>query len=85
MHMRRFTRLINAHRKKVDNQRRMVALHYMYYNFCRVHSSLRVTPAQEVGLTDHGWSVSELCNLLPKPVVKKSRIEKMALERALAR
>jgi IS1 family transposase len=75
MQMRRFTRLTNAHSKKVDNHRHMVALHYMHYNFCRVHSSLRVTPAQEAGLSDHVWEVSELLALMPKPIVKASTIE----------
>lgn len=85
MQMRRFTRLTNAHSKKVDNHRHMVALHYMFYNFCRVHSSLRVTPAQEAGLCDHIWSVEELLALLPKPVVRKSGIEQVLLDRALSR
>ena len=47
---RRFTRLTNAFSKKVDNHRHSVALHYMYYNFCRVHQTLRVTPAMEAGI-----------------------------------
>jgi hypothetical protein len=51
-------------------------LHYMHYNFCRVHQTLRVTPAMQAGLTDHVWSIGELCALLPKPVAKASRIEK---------
>jgi hypothetical protein len=63
----------------------MVALHYMYYNFCRVHSSLRVTPAQEAGLSDHVWSVEELLALMPKPIVKVSRIEADLLAEALTR
>lgn len=83
MQMRRFTRLTNAHSKKADNHRHMVALHYMFYNFCRVHSSLRVTPAQEAGLSEHVWSIEELIALLPKPVVKESTIEKDILVRAL--
>jgi hypothetical protein len=48
--MRRFTRLTNAFSKKVENLRYAVALHFMYYNFCRIHQSLRVTPAMEAGL-----------------------------------
>lgn len=75
MHMRRFTRLTNAHSKKVDNHRHSVALHYMFYNFCRMHQTLRCTPAMEAGLTDHVWSLEELCALMPKPVVKASTIE----------
>lgn len=85
MQMRRFTRLTNAHSKKVDNHRHMVALHYMYYNFCRVHSSLRVTPAQEAGLSDHVWSVEELIALMPKQVVSKSQIERRLMLQALAK
>ncbi len=85
MQMRRFTRLTNAHSKKVDNHRHMVALHYMHYNYCRLHSSLRVTPAQEAGLSDHVWSVEELIALLPKPVVRTSRIEKNLTLAALNR
>jgi IS1 family transposase len=64
MHMRRFTRLTNGHSKKIDNHRHAVALHYMYYNFCKVHQTLRVTPAMEAGLTDHVWSLQELLGLV---------------------
>jgi hypothetical protein len=53
MSMRRFTRLTNAFSEKVENLKYAVALHFMYYNFCRVHQSLRVTPAMEAGVTDH--------------------------------
>jgi len=85
MSNRRFTRLTNAFSKKVDNHGHMVALHYMHYNFCRVHKTLRVTPAMEAGLSDHVWSIEELCALLPKPVVKHSTIEKELLATALRR
>jgi len=68
MGMRRFTRLTNAFSKKVENHRHMVALFFLYYNFCRVHSTLRVTPAMEAGLSDHVWSIEEMCDLLPKPI-----------------
>lgn len=85
MQMRRFTRLTNAHSKKVDNHRHMVALHYMHYNYCRVHSSLRVTPAQEAGLSDHVWGVEELVALMPKPTARISTIESDLLAKALAR
>jgi len=64
MGMRRFTRLTNAFSKKVDNLGYAVALHFMYYNFCRVHQSLRVTPAMEAGVTDHVWKIEEILNLL---------------------
>src|SRR6266446_3986557 len=55
MSMRRFTRLTNAFSKKVENHALAVALHYMHYNFCRVHQTLRVTPAMEAGTADHVW------------------------------
>jgi len=60
MAIRRFTRLTNAFSKKLDNHKAACALHFAYYNFCRIHKSLRVTPAMEAGLTDHIWSVREL-------------------------
>jgi hypothetical protein len=83
MQMRRFTRLTNGFSKKADNHRHMVALHYMYYNFCRIHQTLRCTPAMEAGLTDHVWTLEELIALLPKPVVKASRIESDLVSKAL--
>jgi IS1 family transposase len=64
MKMRRFTRLTNAFSKKIDNHRWSIALHYMHYNFCRVHQTLRVTPAMEAGITDHVWSLGEVVDLL---------------------
>jgi hypothetical protein len=60
MQLRRFTRLTNAFSKKLSHLKAAVALHFSYYNFCRVHSSLRVTPAMEAGLSDHVWSFAEL-------------------------
>ena len=64
MGMRRFTRLTNGFSKKLENHVAAIAIHYMHYNFCRIHQSLRVTPAIEAGLTDHVWSVEELVSLL---------------------
>lgn len=64
MGMRRFTRLTNGFSKKVRNHEAAVALHFMHYNFCRVHMSLRVTPAMEAGVADHVWSLEELVGLL---------------------
>lgn len=64
MSMRRFTRLTNAFSKKVENHAYHIALHYMHYNFCRIHQTLRVTPAMEAGLTDHVWMVEEIAALL---------------------
>jgi hypothetical protein len=64
MQMRRFTRLTNAFSKKVENHAHNVALHFMHYNFCRIHQTLRVTPAMQAGLTDHVWELDELVALL---------------------
>jgi len=60
MGTRRFTRLTNAFSKKWENHWAAVALWFAFYNFCRVHKSLRVTPAMEAGIADHVWSVREL-------------------------
>jgi IS1 family transposase len=60
MQIRRFTRLTNAFSKKLDNLRAAVALYVAWYNFCRIHLSLRVTPAMEAGLADHVWTIAEL-------------------------
>ncbi len=64
MSMRRFTRLTNAFSKKIENHSAAVALYFMYYNFGRVHQTLRVTPAMEAGISDHVWSVEEIVGLL---------------------
>jgi len=60
MQMRRLTRLTNAFSKKWDNLWAAYCLHFAYYNFCRIHSALRVTPAMESHLTDHVWTIAEL-------------------------
>jgi IS1 family transposase len=83
MSMRRFTRLTNGFSKKAENHAHAVALHYMHYNYCRIHQSLRVTPAMEAGLADHVWSIEELIALLPKPTVSKSTIDRDLFRRAL--
>ncbi len=64
MGMRRFTRLTNGFSKKLENHWCAVNLHFVYYNFARVHQTLRVTPAMEAGLTDHVWSVEEIVGLV---------------------
>jgi hypothetical protein len=66
MSMRRFTRLTNAFPKKVENLMHAIALHFMYYNFCRVHQTLRVTPAMQAGLSNHVWEIEEIINLLDR-------------------
>lgn len=65
MAMRRFTRLTNAFSKKLDNLKAAIALHFAYYNFCRVHKTLRVTPAMEAGITDHVWTLRDLLLAIP--------------------
>jgi len=70
MGMRRFTRLTNAHSKKVENHIASIAIHYLHYNFCRVHESLRVTPAMEAGVATHVWSIEEMIALLDAKGIK---------------
>jgi hypothetical protein len=65
MCMRRFTRLTNAFSKKMENHIAAIALHYMYYNFGKVHQTLRVTPAMQAGIADHVWAIEEILGLLP--------------------
>ncbi len=71
MSMRRFTRLTNAFSKKLENHAHAVALHFMYYNFCRIHATLKVTPAMAAGVTEKLWEVCDLIKLVedaaPKP------------------
>ena len=64
MSIRRFTRLTNAFSKKVENHALSVALHYMNYNFCRMHKTLRVTPAMAAGVTDRLWGISDIVKVL---------------------
>ncbi|HTL66595.1 MAG TPA: IS1 family transposase [Lacunisphaera sp.] len=65
---RRFTRLTNAFSKKVENHEAMLALYFMYYNFCRIHQTLRCTPAMEAGISDRVWELSDIVNLLENEV-----------------
>lgn len=65
MHMRRFTRLTNAFSKKIENHSYAIALHFVYYNFCKVHKTLRVTPAMEAGLAKRPMSIAEIAELAP--------------------
>jgi IS1 family transposase len=73
MSIRRFTRLTNAFSKKLENHALSVALHYMHYNFCRIHKSLRVTPAMAAGVTDRLWSMDDIAALVEaaEPVAGK--------------
>jgi hypothetical protein len=64
MSMRRFTRITNGFSKQLENHAAMVALYFMFYNFGRVHQTLRVTPAMESGIATHVWSIEEIVGLL---------------------
>lgn len=64
MSMRRFTRLTNGFSKKLENHMHAIALHYMYYNFCRIHKTLRCTPAMEAGISKKVWEIEDIVNLL---------------------
>lgn len=71
MGMRRPTRLTNGFRKKMENLECAVALHFMQYNFGRIHKSLRVTPAMEAGISDYVWDLEEIAGLVPEVEPKK--------------
>ena len=71
MSMRRFTRLTNAFSKKLENHMHAISLHYMYYNFGRIHQTLRVTPAMEAGISDHIWTLEEIADLVKNETPKK--------------
>jgi IS1 family transposase/lambda repressor-like predicted transcriptional regulator len=64
MHMRRFTRLTNGFSKKIENHVAAIALHFMYYNFVRIHQTLRITPAMAAGVSDRVWEVSDIVKLV---------------------
>jgi len=64
MGIRRFTRLTNGFSKKIENHMHAVALHYMHYNFVRIHKSLRCTPAMEAGVTKRLWEIEDIVKLL---------------------
>lgn len=71
MSIRRFTRLTNAFSKKLENHAYSVALHFVHYNFCRIHKTLRVTPAMAAGLSFHVWSIEDLVRLLENQEAEK--------------
>ena len=62
--MKRFARLSNGFSKKIENHIHAVAIHYMHYNFARIHKTLRTTPAQAAGVTDRLWEIADIVNLL---------------------
>ena len=81
MSIRRFTRLTNAFSKKLENHMLSVALHYFHYNFCRIHKSLRVTPAMAAGVTDRVWDMDDLAALIAAqepPIAKRGPYRKKA-------
>ena len=85
MSMRRYTRLTNAFSKKVENLTAAVSLHFMHYNFCRVHQTLGTTPAVAAGIADHTWTLDELVGLLAEAEavpVKRGRYSKTRTRRA---
>jgi len=81
MSIRRFTRLTSAFSKKLENHELAVALHYMHYNFCRIHKTLRVTPAMAAGVTDRVWDMTDIAALIAAqeaPVAKRGSYKKKA-------
>jgi len=71
MGLRRYTRLTNAHSKKLENHCAALAIYFMYYNFARTHQTIRCSPAMAAGVTPHLWSIAEIVNLLPAEAPKK--------------
>ena len=71
MHMRRFTRLTNAFSKKIENHCYAVALHFVFYNFCKIHKTLRVTPAMEAKLTKRVMTIEDIAKLVSCEAPKK--------------
>jgi hypothetical protein len=71
MSVRRFTRLTNAFSTKLENHCHAIALHFVYYNFARIHKSLRVTPAMQAGLTKRVMSIEDICMLADIEAPKK--------------
>lgn len=74
MHMRRFTRLTNGFSKKVEAHANAVALHFMYYNFVRIHKTLRVTPAMAAGVTDKLWEIADIVALIEAKEAEKPMV-----------
>lgn len=72
MSMRRFTRLTNGFSKKIQNHEAAVALHYMWYNFVRIHQTLRTTPAMAAGVSNHVWSWAEVVALTEGQRLRKA-------------
>jgi hypothetical protein len=85
MHMRRYTRLTNGFSKKLENHIAAVALHFMYYNFIKIHSTLRCTPAMAAGVTDRLWDMSDVVRLVEERAAidaEEKRTQKASRQRA---
>jgi hypothetical protein len=78
MSMRRFTRLTNGFSKKVENHMHAIAIHYMYYNFARIHKSLRCSPAMEAGVSKTLWSIGDIVALMDNPKYMRRVEEELA-------
>lgn len=83
MHMRRFTRLTNAFSKKLENHCHAIALHFVYYNFAKIHKSLRVTPAMQAGITKRVMSLEDIANLVEVSEPKKRVVIKRKVKAAI--
>jgi hypothetical protein len=80
MHMRRFTRLTDGFSKKLENHIAAVSLHFMHYNFVRIHQTLRVTPAMAASITDRLWEIGDIIRLLEEReerVLAEERAERL--------
>jgi hypothetical protein len=73
--MRRFTRLANAFSKKLKNDCHALALYFMFYNFCRIHKTLKIAPAMAAGLTDNLWSMEDIVALIDARDERKIRLQ----------
>jgi len=77
--MRRFTRLTNAFSKKLENHIAAVSLHFMYYNFVRIHLTLKITPAMQAGVTDRLWRIEDIVKLVDE--YREERVQQEREER----
>ena len=73
MHNRRFTRLTNAFSKKVENHEASIALHFMYYNFVKIHKTLKCSPAMAAGVTEKLWEMSDVVAMIEAEEAKVSK------------
>ena len=73
MHMRRFTRLTNAFSKKLEHHITAISLHFMFYNFVRIHQTLRITPAMAAGVTDHVWDIADIVRMVEEREERERR------------